>query len=126
MHYQWPLYAVHAGLIAWLQLNPWGKDNKEHLRMKKLRMVFLFCFFAATKTFAQTPEAVKVLGLWISEDKTGKIDVYKANRKYFGKLIWGKTIYEPDGTTSRKGGKNKDEKLRARNLKYLIMLYDFT
>ncbi|MBD1384319.1 DUF2147 domain-containing protein [Mucilaginibacter rigui] len=51
---------------------------------------------------AQTPEADKILGVWLSEDKTGKIDVYKVNGKYFGKLIWGKTIYEADGTTSRK------------------------
>lgn len=86
----------------------------------------LLCFFAVTKTFAQTPEADKILGVWLSEDKTVKIDVYKSGSKYFGKLIWGKTMYEPDGTTSRKDVKNKDEKLRSRNLKDLIMLYDFT
>ena len=94
--------------------------------MKKLRMILLLCLFAATKAFAQTPEADRILGVWLSEDKTGKIDVYKANGKYFGKLIWGKTMYEPDGTTSRKDDKNRDEKLRGRNLKDLIMLYDFT
>jgi uncharacterized protein (DUF2147 family) len=94
--------------------------------MKKLRMIFLLCLLAATKTVAQTPEADKILGVWLSEDKTGKIDVYKANGKYFGKLIWGKTMYEPDGTTSRKDVKNKDEKLRVRNLKDLVMLYDFS
>lgn len=86
----------------------------------------LLCFFAVTKTFAQTPEADKILGVWLSEDKTVKIDVYKSGSRYFGKLIWGKTMYEPDGITSRKDVKNKDEKLRARNLKDLIMLYDFT
>jgi len=89
-------------------------------------MVWLLCVFAATRALAQTPEADKILGVWLSEDKTGKIDVYKANGKYFGKLIWGKTMYEPDGTTSRKDVKNKDEKLRTRNLKDLVMLYDFT
>jgi uncharacterized protein (DUF2147 family) len=94
--------------------------------MKKLRMILFLCLFAATKAFAQTPEDDKIFGTWMSEDKTGKIDVYKANGKYFGKLIWGKTMYEPDGTTSRKDVKNKDEKLRSRNLKDLVMLYDFT
>lgn len=93
--------------------------------MQNLRMILLLCLFSATKVFAQTPEADKILGIWLSEDKTGKIDVYKANGKYCGKLIWGKTMYEPDGTTSRKDVKNKDEKLRTRNLKDLIMLYDF-
>lgn len=94
--------------------------------MKKLRIILLLCLFAATKAFAQTPEADKILGVWLSEDKTGKIDIYKAKGKYFGKLIWGKTMYEPNGITSRKDVKNKDEKLRGRNLKDLIMLYDFT
>jgi len=94
--------------------------------MKKIRIILLLCLFAATKTFAQTPEADKILGVWLSEDKTGKIDIYKAKGKYFGKLIWGKTMYEPNGITSRKDVKNKDEKLRGRNLKELIMLYDFT
>jgi uncharacterized protein (DUF2147 family) len=94
--------------------------------MKKIRIIILLCLFTAAKTFAQSPEADKILGVWLSEDKTGKIDVYKANGKYFGKLIWGKTMCEPDGTTSRKDVKNKDEKLRSRNLKDLVMLYDFT
>jgi len=75
--------------------------------------------FCLTKAFAQTPEADKILGVWLSEDKTGKIDIYKSDRKYFGKLIWGKTIYEPNGTTSRKDVDNKTEKLRFRNLKDL-------
>lgn len=94
--------------------------------MKKIRIILLLCLFIVAKTFAQTPEADKILGVWLSEDKTGKIDVYKAEGKYYGKLIWGKTMYEPDGTTSRKDVKNKDEKLRSRNLKDLIMLNDFT
>ena len=34
-------------------------------------------------------------------------------------------MYETDGSTSRKDVKNKDEKLRSRNLKDLIMLTDF-
>ena len=93
--------------------------------MKKIG-ILLLCFVAATKTFAQTLEADKILGVWLSENKTAKIDVYKSDGKYFGKLVWGKTMYEPNGTTSRKDVKNKDEKLRSRNLKDLIMLYDFT
>jgi uncharacterized protein (DUF2147 family) len=94
--------------------------------MKKLRIILLPCFFTVTKTFAQTPEADKILGVWLSEDKTGKVDVYKTGGKYFGKLIWGKTMYESDETTSRKDVKNRDEKLISRNLKDLIMLNDFT
>ncbi|MGZ3767844.1 MAG: DUF2147 domain-containing protein [Mucilaginibacter sp.] len=50
------------------------------------------------------------------------MEVHKAN----GNLNWSKTMYESDGTTSRKDVKNKNKKLRTRNFKDLIMLYDFT
>lgn len=86
----------------------------------------MLCLFTVVKAFAQIPEADKILGVWLSDDKTGKIDVYKSGGKYFSKLIWGKTMYEPNGTTSGKDIKNKDERSRSRNLKDLIILNDFT
>ncbi|WP_231129646.1 DUF2147 domain-containing protein [Flavobacterium sufflavum] len=61
----------------------------------------------------------------MSEEKDVKIEIYKSGDKYFRKLIWGKTMYEADGKTSKKDVKNKNEKLRSRNLKDLIMLKDF-
>jgi len=61
----------------------------------------------------------------MSQEKDGKIEIYKSGNKYFGKLIWGKTMYESDGSTSKKDVKNKDEKLRGRNLKDLLMLKNF-
>jgi len=86
----------------------------------------LLFFFAATILLPKTSEADKSLGVWLSEHKTGKIDVYEPDDKYFGKVIWGKTMYEPNATTSRKDVKNKDEKLRASNFKDMAMLYDLT
>lgn len=70
-------------------------------------------------------EGDKILGLWLSENKDGKIEVYKSGDKYYGKLVWGKTMYEADGRTSRKDEKNDDEKLRSRNLKDMVILTDF-
>lgn len=88
-------------------------------------------FFAATLLF--TPISLfaqsagdKILGIWLSEDKDGKIEIYKSGNKYYGKLIWGKTMFEADGKTSRKDDKNADAKLRNRNLKDLVILADFT
>jgi uncharacterized protein (DUF2147 family) len=93
--------------------------------MKKTVLIAL-CFLAVAKSFAQTSIGDKILGAWLSEDKTGKIEVYKSGGKYFGKLVWGKTMYEADGVTSKKDVKNKDEKLRSRNLKDMVMLSNFT
>lgn len=70
-------------------------------------------------------QADQVLGQWLSEDKDGKIEVYKTGDKYFGKLIWASKMYEADGKTSRKDEKNSDPALRSRNLKDLVLLSNF-
>lgn len=90
--------------------------------MKKLSLVLFLLFVIAANTFAQT----SILGVWLNENKDAKIEVYKSGNKYFGKLIWGKTMYEADGTTSKKDVENKNEKLRSRNLKDLVILSNFT
>ena len=93
--------------------------------MRKFTTILLLSILAVGRTFAQAADADRILGVWLSEDKTGKIDIYKTGNKYFGKLIWGKTMYEEDGTTSKKDVKNKNESLRSRNLKNLLMLTEF-
>ncbi len=70
-------------------------------------------------------EGDKVLGVWLSEEKDGKVEIYKAGNKYMGKLIWSNKMYEADGVTSKKDLKNAEEKLRNRNLKDLLLLTDF-
>lgn len=74
---------------------------------------------------ARSQQADQVLGQWLSEDKDGKIEVYKTGDKYFGKLIWASKMYEADGKTSRKDEKNSDPALRSRNLKDLVLLSNF-
>lgn len=37
--------------------------------------------------FAQV-QADDVIGTWFSEDKVGKIKIYKQDDKYYGKLVW--------------------------------------
>lgn len=93
-------------------------------RMKLLLLLFTL-FFSTSSVLAQSVEGDKILGIWSSEDKTGKIEIYKSGNKYFGKLIWGKTMYEAGGTTSRKDEKNLDAKLKSRNLKDMVMLTNF-
>ena len=70
-------------------------------------------------------EGDKVLGIWLSEEKDGKVEIFKAGNKYMGKLIWSNKMYEVDGVTSKKDLKNAEEKLRTRNLKDLLLLTDF-
>jgi uncharacterized protein (DUF2147 family) len=93
--------------------------------MKKMYLALMLTVVAISNSLGQNVPSDKILGLWLSEEKDGKIEIYKSENKYFGKLIWGKTMYEADGSTSKKDVKNKDEKLRGRNLKDLLMLKNF-
>jgi len=89
--------------------------------MKKIAFI-LIALLISTKMFAQ---ADKVVGVWLNEEKDAKVEIYKTGDKYFGKIVWGKNIYEPDGKTERTDIKNPDPKLRSRSLVNLVILTNF-
>ena len=94
--------------------------------MKKILFGVIAILFSIPVVSAQsTNKADDIIGIWLSEEKNGKIEIYKSGYKYYGKLIWGKTMFEADGRTSKKDVKNLDINLRTRKLKDLIMLTDF-
>ena len=36
-------------------------------------------------TFAQ---ADNIIGIWLTQDKGAKVEIYKSNNQYFGKIVW--------------------------------------
>lgn len=67
--------------------------------------------------FAQNNGADKILGVYLSENKTGKVQITQKDGKYIGTLIW--TSIE-----NAKDEKNPDAALRSRTLKGTIILKD--
>lgn len=65
--------------------------------------------------FAQTGENA-ILGTWESDKEDVRIEVFKQAGKYCGKYLWGKSIVENDGVTSKKDVKNPKPELRNRNV----------
>lgn len=59
-----------------------------------------------------------VLGTWLSEKKTARIQVYRQKDKLYGKIVWVQDA-------STKDVNNPDEKLRNRPLIGLNLLSDF-
>lgn len=90
-----------------------------------MKKILLLAITVVLGLAARSQQADQVLGQWLSEDKDGKIEIYKTGDKYFGKLIWASKMYESDGKTSRKDEKNNDASLRTRNLKDLVLLSNF-
>ncbi|NML40686.1 DUF2147 domain-containing protein [Chitinophaga sp. G-6-1-13] len=90
--------------------------------MKQLTLVIGLCIASLTG-FSQSSNAIN--GQWLNPEKDGKVEIYESSGKYYGKLVWMKDPYEADGKTPRKDIKNKDAKLRERQIMNLVILTGF-
>ena len=88
--------------------------------------VFATLFFSLGQSFAGGTEAPgdAIVGVWLTEEKDAKIEIYKEEGKYYGKLIWGEDIYDAQGR-SKLDDKNPDKDLQKRPLKGLLLLKNF-
>ena len=90
--------------------------------MKKIFAFTSLFILTLFSVFAQNRAPENIIGIWSSEDDHIKIEIYKAGPQYFGKQIWGESLYEADGITPKKDVNNANERLRKRDLKNLIIL----
>ncbi len=92
--------------------------------MSSLRMFFLFAalFGMRTLSFAQADPLER--NLWYNEEKTAKIQIYKAtDGKFYGKIVWLKV---PDADGKPKVDKNNPDKNRQNDpLMGLLILKAF-
>jgi uncharacterized protein (DUF2147 family) len=98
------------------------------MKIKKLVALFtlLLSGWLISNALNQNNEADKILGVWLTANKDGKIEIFKVGESYFGKLVWGNDLYEADGKTLKKDTKNEDVSKRSRPLKGLLLLNGFT
>lgn len=57
----------------------------------KLSLILTVCIILiAPKIYssAATDDAEKIVGVWFTDDKTSKIQIYKSDNQYFGKIVW--------------------------------------
>ena len=88
------------------------------MKMKKL-IISAILVLCTVMAFAQTNDEDRILGTYLSENKTGKVEVTKQNGKYIGTLVW--TVVE-----GAKDEKNPDASLKKRTLKGVVILKDMT
>ena len=86
--------------------------------MKKL-IISAILVLCTVMAFAQTNDADRILGTYLSENKTGKVEVTKQNGKYIGTLVW-------TSIAGAKDEKNPDASLKKRTLKGVVILKDMT
>jgi uncharacterized protein (DUF2147 family) len=54
--------------------------------MKFPKNVLLLFIFSSLCSF--TDDSEKIVGIWFTEGKSSKIQIYKVEKEYFGKIIW--------------------------------------
>jgi uncharacterized protein (DUF2147 family) len=94
--------------------------------MKKIFFSIVTLMFIVSSSIAQTTGADKVLGVWLSEKKDARIEIFKSGNTYSGKLIWGTEMFEADGKTPLKDTKNPDAALRTRSRLNMILISELT
>jgi uncharacterized protein (DUF2147 family) len=82
----------------------------------KLIISIMAILFISSHVLAQSSN--NILGIWISEKRDGKIEIYQQGDKLFGKIVWTKIA-------GAKDDKNPDTKLRNKPLLGLVILTNF-
>lgn len=80
----------------------------------------LFC----TSLLAATSSADDIIGIWLSSNGQGKIQIYKEGDHYFGKLYWMKEPNGPKGNP-KLDVNNPDPALRNKPLLGAVILRNF-
>ena len=63
--------------------------------MKSVKILFVvYLTFIISHCFCQNPSD-KILGTFLTQDKSSKVEFYKSGDKYYGKVIWMKDPIDP-------------------------------
>lgn len=78
-------------------------------------------FFLIT-IFCQS-QSDDILGIWLEEEKQSKIEIYKKNNSFFGKIIWLKEPLDKHGN-EKLDKENPNKLLRNKPIKGLVIMSD--
>lgn len=81
-----------------------------------LKTVLLVSFmsFSFVKQGKTIDTSDKIVGAWLSEDKDLKVEIFKRNNQYYGKVVWFACIPSTPNMSDFKDSENPDQKLRNR------------
>ena len=83
----------------------------------------LILFSLISVAFAQTT-GDEILGIWWNPEKTSRVEVYKQNGLYHGKIIWLKADENEDGSKPKKDIFNDDESLHGSRILGMVVMKD--
>ena len=89
---------------------------------KALLVAVILLAFIGQKAQAQNNGADEIKGIWLTENKDGKVEISRTGNTFSGKLIWGNSVLDENGKPKH-DVLNPDLKLRTRTLQGMVMLY---
>ncbi len=107
--------------------------NKRGKTMRRISILAVLACAAAILAVhpAAASEADAIIGVWWTGERDARVEIYKINNTYAGKLIWFKNPVYPEDDEQGMAGKKKidrknpDESLRNRRLMGLVMVHSF-
>jgi uncharacterized protein (DUF2147 family) len=82
-------------------------------------IIALICL--ALRVVAQVHPEDRITGLWLTEQKDGKVQIFRTGNTYSGRLVWGNSVLDEHGNPKR-DIYNPDPKLRSRTIQGMVML----
>ena len=89
--------------------------------LKHTLLVAIALVFANCTVNAQIKPEDRIKGIWLTEKKDGKIEIFRTGNTYSGKLIWGNSVLDENGKPKHDVN-NPDPKLKTRLLQGMVML----
>lgn len=91
-----------------------------------ISMVVLLFTILTLNSFGQSgkSESDQILGIWLTGSKKAKVEVYKCDGKYCGKIVWLREPTYEDGSPKR-DKKNPDPKKQSRLIQDMNILTNF-
>jgi uncharacterized protein (DUF2147 family) len=97
---------------------------------KMLAPVFVAFFYLSVSAYGGDGDSI--LGVWNNEEKDAKIELFKCENKYCGKIVWLKEPLYPEGSdrgtpgTPKVDRNNSDPSSRSKPIIGLIIVHNFT
>jgi uncharacterized protein (DUF2147 family) len=97
--------------------------------MKQVKLTVIAMLLIISGSFntlsAQQRKADDILGTWLNQEATAKVNIYKEGGKYYGKIVWLKEPNDKITGKPRTDVENPDPKLKNTPLMGLVNLNGF-
>ena len=94
--------------------------------MKHISALFLLFVIITSAINAQPDktEGNQILGIWLTGNEKAKVEIFKCEDEYCGKIVWLREPTYEDGSIKR-DKKNPDESMHSRQILGLLILNNF-